>query len=130
MKPSHFSIFVGGYTGESFGVRYESGKLLYEHFGYGFKPVETVELEPTDKAWQQFWTTLHDINVWKWKDRYETPGICDGTNWSVEIDVGGKKLRSTGSNAYPDGQEETESSSVFDQFYQAVSILVDKRTFH
>jgi hypothetical protein len=45
----------------------------------------SVEIKPTEKAWQAFRTTLDALNVWCWRADYPNQGVCDGTNWSVEI---------------------------------------------
>lgn len=44
---------------------------------------EQVEvLHPSGAAWDEFWQTLGRLDVWSWEDRYDTPGVLDGTHWS------------------------------------------------
>ena len=44
---------------------------------------------------------LEMIDVWSWKEKYVKDGVCDGTQWSIELELHGKKLISSGDNAYP-----------------------------
>ena len=128
MKPEHLKIFVGGYTGSSFGVRWEDGTLFYDRFDYGYELAETVNLQPDDDTWKEFWSTLDEIGVWQWNPKYNNPAILDGTNWSVELSRGDHNVDSQGSNCFP-GNSSEDDSGPFGQFCEAVSKLAAGREF-
>ena len=99
--PTQFRAFMGGYVGLSFGIRWENGVLFYDRFDTGYQLSQTSELHPTKTDWANLWKQLEAIEVWSWKKDYLKEGICDGTNWTLEIEVAGRSLKSGGSNAYP-----------------------------
>lgn len=41
------------------------------------------------------------INLLDWKAKYLEPDICDGTQWSINIEAGEKIIHKYGSNKYP-----------------------------
>lgn len=129
IEPLTLEVFVGGYMGDSYGIRWEQGTLIYEHFSDGYEKKETVKLHPSTRKWKNFWTTLEKIGVWQWQELYEDQHVVDGTNWSVEIEIGGRSLSSGGSNAFPSAQNESRGQPPFDRFCHAVSLLADGRTF-
>ena len=102
--------------GESYGLRWKQGKLLYEHFVHGYQKQETTELEVSAKDWQRFWATVDRLKVWEWDTSYQPDTlIVDGTNWSLEIGYQGKSLDTSGNNAYP---------PAFEKFCAAVRRLI------
>ena len=121
--PDKFIAGIGGYFGDNFSVRVEDNKLIYKK-----NDKETI-LEPDAKAWQKFWETLEEINIWDWEREYkpDTP-ILDGTSWKIDIKYGEKEVLSSGSNAYPPSSE-GEMSDEFLKFCQAVSDLCGGRKF-
>jgi len=129
VEPVVLKVFVGGYMGPSYSVRWEQGTLVYESRARGYEPEETVELHPSPEQWAQLWQALEEIGVWEWQARYENLRVVDGTHWSIEIEIGGRRLTSHGSNAYPGSQGQRRVKSPFDRFCAAVSRLVDGRAF-
>jgi hypothetical protein len=85
-------------------------------------------LSPTAKEWGQFWATVQRCDLWNWGPRYDDPDICDGTQWKVEIQLGGRAITSFGSNSYP-GSEGTGYSEAFRLLLQAVRELIGGRSF-
>ena len=125
--PTEFEISIGGYTGPSYTVRLLGKQLSYG----GFPPLEPSgkgpepppNLRPSPEEWRGFWKAMDQVDVWGWAPRYETPGVCDGTRWSVKMAVGDKRVCSSGDNAYPGG-EGPQPSKMFRQFLAAVRRLL------
>jgi len=73
--------------------------------------------------------------VWEWRGRYEPNAVVlDGGSWSLELEYGGKAIRSSGTNAYPSDEDVTVATTmiptaVFNKFREAVGGLVGKETF-
>jgi hypothetical protein len=112
-------IAIGGHMGDSYSVTQESDALVYTHIPQCGK--KASQRRPVNESGlQQFANTLKGIGLNKWKPRYETPGILDGTSWTAEIDLNGVKYKGSGSNDYPPG---------FKQFLIAVSTLLGGLTF-
>jgi hypothetical protein len=96
----------GGHFGPSYSVALEKGCLTYSHRRSGGteppSPWEpSKEIKPSAKQGQTFRRALDRLNVWCWQEDYLDPGVCDGTNWSVEIAYTDKAIVSGGSNCFP-----------------------------
>lgn len=90
---------------------------------------EVVEVKPRPEDWQEFWQTLDRLKVWDWDGReYETPGVRDGTHWSLEAVHAGRIVGTDGDNGYPDS-DSPEPSERFSRFCVAVSELAGGRPF-
>ncbi len=65
------------------------------------------ELEETSKksirrsTAESFLEALKILNLLNWKARYIETGVCDGTQWSVEILTDGRSIKKYGDNKYP-----------------------------
>ena len=93
---------VGGYFSGYYEVEidFESRLLTWSHFGdYYEKTIRKDSLV-------RFIKFLKMINVLNWKSRYIEPGICDGTQWSIELKRNGRNIRKYGDNKFPDGWDE------------------------
>jgi hypothetical protein len=97
--PNRLCIGIGGHFGLCCEVTLKKGRLTYTYLssrdscseelgpllGLGPQP-HREEIQPSAKQWQNFRRTLDRLNVWCWQEEYPNPpGVCDGTNWSVEI---------------------------------------------
>jgi hypothetical protein len=139
--PERLSISIGGYFGPCYSVTLEKGRLTYRYLRSAAEPPSPEDLPPNEeimpsaKQWQTFRRALDRLNVWCSQERYLDPGVCDGTNWSVEIAYTDKAIVSGGSNCFPDRNGEalgiaTESNDrTFAKFCRAVAQLIG-REFH
>ena len=113
--PEMFEFYIGGFGADCYTIKYEDRKLTDSQSDSVCSPYNLFEITPSQAEWEQFWQKLTDLNVWKWKTRYDDPGVLDGTQWNLEIKIDGKMKKSSGSNEYPES---------FDTFLEAVSMLV------
>lgn len=131
-RPERFKAGVGGFFGPSYAVELtEKGKLIYSRNAKTFVSADGTVRETvvvSAKAWRAFCRELDAIGVWAWKPRYEDPSVMDGTQWHVEISIGGKSVKSTGYNAYPGGTLPPDGDR-FPRFLHAVSALLGGREF-
>lgn len=118
--PERLSLFVGGYMGNSYGVRLENDRIAYERYDQGYARAATDFVLPSEQDWTAFAQELDRLKAWQWKPTYRDPKTVDGTNWSVDISLGGNSLKSVGSNAFPIG---------FKAFCSAVTDLLGGRPF-
>ena len=95
--------------GNSFSVKYHDGDWD-----------TTLTHIPSDYGWQQFFQTLDDINVWRWKKNYTNNEVFDGGSWSLKITKNSKKLACHGDVDYP---------SNFDDFLEALKELIGMDIF-
>lgn len=123
--PEIFSAAIGGFGGPYYQVIWKDGTLTYSTDLYGTPQKLLIEPE----QWRYFWKALIELGVWKWEERYNNPGVLDGTSWSIHIEYQGRSVKSFGSNAYPGGEQRIEPSVVFRRFCRAVSALVGGREF-
>ena len=58
--------------------------------------------EAYNKTAEDFIEMLKMINLLNWKAKYIELGVCDGTQWSVEILTAGRTIRKHGNNKFPE----------------------------
>lgn len=135
IKPLGLEFWIGGYSGPNHSVKLVNGVLKYElhEHRYQDSPVKELEIIPTHRKWLNFRKKLDEIDVWQWKHDYPNPGVCDGTQWELEIDYGVKKKNCSGDNAYPgwEGIKIVDDATVmkddpneFDAFLHALKLLL------
>jgi hypothetical protein len=97
--PQQFEIYYGsGVFGFVTVQLQDGGKLVFErHIRNRGQEV----IEPSAEAWARFRRRLDRLAVWKWKGRYFTPGVKDGTHWRVLLRYKDRTLDVSGSNAFP-----------------------------
>jgi len=132
-KPKRFHVSIGGHMGPSYSVQRVHGELLYKSCEQGYANWKTETIPVTDEQWGTFRAAIDSLDVWRWEREYLNPGVCDGTQWGVDIAYADKRIRSHGDNNYPTGDatgsggpKETE---IFDRFIRAVQFLVGGRDF-
>lgn len=128
--PTTFRFSTIGLPG---GSRYSviwNGKVLRCEVSrfYG-EPRIIKTVRPSAEQWRAFWQKMEEVKVWEWRVGYYTRAY-DGVRWSLEFELGGRKVRASGSNAYPSDEDVTgtatifEGSEVFAKFREAVRELV------
>lgn len=63
---------------------------------------EKIQQSISATAAKKFIVELKSIQLLDWKAKYIEPGICDGTQWSVEIIREGRNIDKYGDNKFPD----------------------------
>lgn len=133
IKPYKLEFYIGGFTGPNHSVKFENGVLKYNLFeAHPDYPQKQIEVAPSTRRWINFRRKLDTINVWKWKNQYVDPDVCDGTQWEFEVDYGVKKIQSEGNNSYPgyesiiviDEGRDDQASREFDVLLHALSLLL------
>ena len=118
-RPSTFSASIGGYFGNSYSVELRGERLRYQARRDDRTLVDEV-LEPTADDWAAFAASLEAARIWSWERSYSTPGVMDGTSWSVSLELDGRHVESSGSNGFPGS---------FEMLTDAISRLVGGREF-
>ena len=99
--PSRFSFSIGGY-GDYAGIKLHDGHFWQFKSPDGKRMKEKRLRSPSPAQWQEFWSCLETIELWKWAKTYKPRQmIDDGTQWAVEITWNGKSMKAEGDNAYP-----------------------------
>lgn len=93
---------VGGFYGGYYDVEIdlENFKTVWSHWGGGHEEEtvrKTIRRPTADKLKEQ----LRSMNLLNWKAKYEEPGVCDGTHWSLKIVTSAKTIRKHGNNKFP-----------------------------
>lgn len=94
---------VGGYFRGYYDVEIDLSncKITWNHWGGGDKE-ETFYKTFTESTAKKFTEQLKNINLLNWKAKYIEPGVCDGTQWSVEIIIDGRSTKKRGDNKFPE----------------------------
>ena len=112
---SSVQFYEGGYFGPNIFVKISvrDRSLVYQKqetpFGETF---QKISIRFTKEQWEDFVEpALQASNFPAWLDEYVDPGVCDGTQWELQIRQGKKGVRKIyGSNDFP---EEWESFQKF-----------------
>jgi hypothetical protein len=94
-----FKFSLSGYfRNKSYQVTYKAGALICNEYQHVPFPEQDMAIPVADNEdWrilQQFLTTS------QWKRNYHSLTL-DGTEWELEAQVSGKKIRSYGNNVFP-----------------------------
>ena len=93
---------VGGYFGGYYGVTIDLSNLETTwSFNEGKSEKiskKCIQITTANNIIKQ----LKIINLLDWKAKYIETGICDGTQWSVEILIAGRTIRKYGDNKFSD----------------------------
>jgi hypothetical protein len=133
--PLAFEVYIGCFSGPSYGVWWDGSKLVYESFEPGYEKRRQLLLSPSRAQWRRFWQSMDEIGVWGWGARYE-PGkrfepvsvVRDGTHWSLTLACAGRQVESSGDTAGPQSRDLDESRD-FGRFCEAISRLLGSREF-
>ena len=93
---------VGGFFGGFYYVEMdlENRKISWSYSGSGEN--ETIHKSIRVDTVKKFIEQLKMIDLLNWKAKYIEPGVCDGTQWSVEIINDRRTIRKHGDNKFPD----------------------------
>ncbi len=100
----YIKAYVGGFWGPNCSIEADAlkGKLKrsYTHCDQEEFIDDVIDITP--EAWKALLRALKNCDFEYWVDKYEDPHICDGTQWSVEVQLDtGKKIKKWGSNIFP-----------------------------
>ncbi|MDO8869518.1 MAG: hypothetical protein Q7V10_02085 [Methanobacteriaceae archaeon] len=99
--PDKFEIRYSCFTITLFNtVIFEDNKILFNSF------YSKNESFPDHKQWKKFWEKLDQFDIWSWEKSYINFNIIDGCAWSIDLTHNNKKIKSSGSNAWPENFKE------------------------
>ncbi|MGB9200671.1 hypothetical protein, partial [Methanobacterium sp.] len=102
--PKVFKFRYGGSVDPySFNMKIENGRIVFafDSFPPGYNDKYFI---PSEEEWKKFWDKMDNIRVWNWIDDYTLEDdlyTLDGSSWNLKIELGDKKVESSGSNYYP-----------------------------
>ncbi len=121
-KPELFDVGAGSGLGSGFSMSFDGRQLTIDRRGWHGEITQEL-VEPTPAAWKKLWRRFDHLDVWSWAANYQPKDMAtDGYGWEIEIVVGGRRCRSSGYMAYPDGGF-SESSATWDAFLLALGDL-------
>ena len=130
--PQRFHTRIGGFMGNTYEVQLQDGCLQYETFGRGNKS-DNARVCPTMEQWKEFRRELDAIGVWRWRSQYSTPGVADGTQWSLDVAYPDRTVRTQGNNNYPGAMRDPvgvpSGSKAFTRYLKAVQRLLGGKAF-
>ena len=126
--PKVFEFRYGGSIDPNrFNIEIENSKIVfaYDSFPYGYSDNYII---PSEEEWKKFWEKMDKVGIWNWIENYDCPDlmVLDGTSWNLKIEVGDKKIESSGSNYYPGENIEEivpDQSKSFKKFLNAIRLL-------
>jgi hypothetical protein len=121
--PQRFHARIGGFLGDTYEVQLQDGCLQYARSGGGHESKRT-RVCPTMEQWREFRRALDAIGVWRWRAQYSTPGVSDGTQWSLDITYPDRAVSAQGNNAYPGDTLDPSGSKAFTRYLKAVQRLL------
>ena len=143
--PTEFTLNVGGFFLPSYSVELRGESLLYrirdiDPETHAVRETSKV-ITPSASQWRRFWKAMDEVGLWRWQSEYANPDVADGTQWGLEVAFGGRRAKSSGSNAYPSDVATSpdpsrpdaslpERSGVFEKYLSAVENLLGGKRFH
>jgi len=124
--PARLHFDIGGFIAECHEVHLQDGHLRYRRAPGAYAWSSETLCNPDEKQWEEFWRAVDTAGAWDWARQYVNPGVCDGTQWSLNMKHKGRSVRSEGSNAYPGGAEmdcDLPAAGSFAQFLHALRLL-------
>ncbi len=111
----------------SFKIKIENGKIVFAYDSFIFRKYDNYII-PSEEEWMKFWDKMDNIRVWNWMDNYDCPDVLvdDGSSWNLKIELGDKKVESSGSDYYPGENVEeivSDQSESFKKFLDALRSL-------
>ena len=93
---------VGGYFGGYYHVDIDltTGKVTWIYRDKGKENTNQKTISSTKL--KRFIDELKSVKLLNWKSKYIEPGVCDGTQWGVEIERNGRNIRKYGDNKFPE----------------------------
>jgi len=129
MIPSILNFELGGYFGRShsFELKNKSPILVYTCSDHNQMESPPISLNPSKEKWDRFLKECDRIDIWSWESQYQFKGaIMDGSHWSLHIEYGHQKVKTSGSNAYPGEESDfVEETPTFKAFKRAIWQLVE-----
>ena len=97
---------VGGYfegTTRTTIRKNPKGALVHVDYYNGIPDIPPADRQITHLRWMRLVNRLfNELYVHEWKKKYIDPDVLDGTQWSLEISLSGRRKRTVyGSNAFP-----------------------------
>jgi len=131
--PQQFKATIGGFFGASYWVELKDGSIYYTvKRADSTKKDDPVIIKPTDAQWQEFGKTLDGLGAWKWQPSYRSDAF-DGTQWTLDIVIGDRKIQAKGSNSYPEADGKpgkgTQQTATFNSYLAAVQKLLGGKAF-
>jgi hypothetical protein len=100
------------------------------------KPIESTRtIRPSPEQWREFWKSMDEVGLWRWRPTYENRQVLDGTHWGVEAAHDGRSNRSSGHMSFPGrtpagvAKDPSEHGPLFDKYLAAVRKLLGGEPF-
>jgi len=127
--PSRFRFAIERFSGASFSLSREGDQLLLQESESGPSSIgRQSRYSPAPEHWAVFRERVETLGVWQWRGPYDNPDIDDGTQWELQISLGGHRTACRGSNRYPPDGSGTPSEA-FRGMLEAVGELLGDREF-
>ncbi|SCP97776.1 hypothetical protein [Anaerobium acetethylicum] len=93
---------VGGYFGGYYNAEIDliNLKVVWTHGGNDMEEVSIYKTIRKATA-VKFIEQMQEADLLAWEDKYIEPGICDGTQWSIEIICDSGTIEKHGDNKFP-----------------------------
>jgi hypothetical protein len=108
--PAIFRISINSFYGRSYTLVLREDKIIYN----STRPDTAITRYVSENDWHKFWKKTVSLKIWLWQSQYVDKSSSDGTSWSVNMEIGNLRIKTYGSNQYPDN---------FHEFIQAVRDL-------
>ena len=110
-------FYYGGFSGPFYEILCKDKQFEISLGDIGVKDTYYISSPPEDK-WETFWCFLDENQVWKWKKNYINQNVLDGTQWELDFSNSIKKIKSYGSNKFPNKRD-------FKKLINQIEILLD-----
>ena len=107
----------GGFRGPNYEIKYKDKGFHISLGEMSSKSVFDVSY-PDEQKWDNFWFFVNKHNIWLWKKKYFNKNILDGIQWEIKLSNSANKVKSYGSNMFP-------NQEIFKSLISEFGILFD-----
>jgi hypothetical protein len=133
--PNRLHLYIGGFLGAAYWVDLQGDTLThrvrrYDSEAKGMRETVKEHIRPSAAQRSQFWKALEEARLWQWRPHYPPPpNLADGTQWSVDMEWAGRRIRSTGDKNFPGGSSVPPGSGLFEKYLAGVRALLSGEHF-
>ena len=107
----------GGFRGPNYEIKYKDKRF---HLSLGEMSSQSIfdVSYPDEQKWDNFWLFVNKHDIWLWKKKYFNKNILDGIQWEIKLSNSANKVKSYGSNMFP-------NQEIFKSLISEFGILFD-----
>ena len=121
-----FKFGMGGFNSSKFEFLLHQNIISFYSYDYHFEKGIEHRKEISGEALVLFISSLNEINILHWKNKYDNNIVLDGEQWEIWIKYNTTKQKKIyGSNEYPGSKPDSFGrTSQFNDFLEIIKLII------